>query len=108
MTNPYKAEFVLTPGQAVQQAGDTAAIYLARAVRHVAECADAPLNYPEIIAAVIQAQAFDYFAWVMSDRLTYIGDQLQAGAGREIAEAVTTIAEELAAEFRVRCEENKL
>ncbi len=92
MTNPYKAEFVLTPGQAVRQAGDTAQTYLARAMRIVAETNhlphipgvphNNPLKYPEIVAAVVQAQALDYLAWSISEAVE--------AAARKISDAVAT------------------
>lgn len=83
----------LTATQAMHQAGDTAETYLVRALRAVAKAnplpcelsgmpPNNPLKYPELVAAVVQAQALDYFAWAMADRLTSIGTALE-----KIAEA---------------------
>lgn len=89
---------VLTPGQAVQQAGATAETYLARAMSCVSPPGKSSPPPPDIIAAVIQAQALDYLAWVVGEGLTNIADQLREGAGVQIAEAVGGVAEELANE----------
>ncbi len=88
MTNPYKAEFVLTPGQAVQQAAATAQTYLARALRIVAETNHLPhipgipnsnpLKYPEIVGAVVQAQSLDYLAWSVSEELKSVATALES------------------------------
>lgn len=65
----------LTPTEAMRQAGDTAHDFTSRAIRSVREIlnfgerridTEAILErYPVIVAAIVQASALDYSAWVL-------------------------------------------
>lgn len=65
----------LTPTEAMRQAGDTAHDFTRRAIRSVREISsftdpritDAEIlrRYPTVIAAIVQASASDYSAWVL-------------------------------------------
>lgn len=85
----HQADFLLSADAAMRQAGDTAATYLSRSRRHVADAypkidkltgmppLDQGQQEAEIVAAMIQAQALDYLAWVISAKLTITNDVLQ-------------------------------